>query len=669
MSLRRPDREVTPGGTDTDGTGRADQPCMEDGNFPEPDLLTQYEKSAVSNGAPASLSSRADKSRRAEYRPISSALAIAPTVSVVIPVKNEARNLPLALGSLPDWVNEIVLVDGHSVDDTIAVALQCRPDAKVITQPGTGKGDAVIAGFRACTGDIIVMMDADGSTMGNEIIRFIGVLVAGADYAKGSRFASSGGSRDITLTRRLGNRVLSGLVNLAFGTQYTDLCYGFNAFWSRHLSALNLECRRTGFEIETLMNIHAAKASLQVQEVPSLELPRVHGESNLHVFFDGWRILKCIAAEAVGDLPRRFFRKATRPAAQPAVAAGGPDGATPTVAAAAESARPARPDMFSVVICAHAQERFNETCAAVESVRAQSFASKEIIVVVDHNPALHASLSAALPDATVVENRGERGLSGGRNTGVAIAQGSVVAFLDDDAVADPDWLKFFADSYADPAVVGVGGLILPCWKSPRPAWFPREFDWVIGCTYRGMAESRTPVRNLLGANASFRREAFELTGGFRSGIGRSAGRRPMGCEETEFCIRLSQTSPESVLLFDNRAMVWHLVPASRCRFSYFRSRCYAEGLSKAQVTASVGAGRGLSNERHYTTRTLPSGVARGIADAVKGDPSGLGRAGAIVTGLAATTAGYLAGSLSRRARQLMMAALGTGAPRSSRRLP
>lgn len=584
-----------------------------------------------------------------QYRPISPDLAISPTVSVVIPVKNEARNLPLTLTSLPPWVNEIVLVDGRSSDDSVAVARRYRPDIKVLTQPRTGKGDAILAGFKACTSEIIVMMDADGSTKGSEIIRFVGALVAGADYAKGSRFTSGGGSDDITLSRRFGNRVLSGLVNLAFGTQYTDLCYGFNALWSKHLPALNLDCR--GFEIETLINIRAAKATLQVQEIPSLEWPRVHGESNLHIFGDGWRILKVIVAEAVTGLPRRPRRTAT---AAPAAhrPAGRHRAATPVAAPAAEPAQMARPGLISVVICAHTQKRWSETLAAVESVRAQSFHGKEIIVVVDHNPALYASFAAALPDVKVVENREARGLSGAKNTGVAIAQGSVIAFLDDDAVADPDWLKFLADSYADPAVIGVGGLTLPNWKVPRPAWFPREFDWVVGCTYRGMPESRAPVRNLLGGNASFRREAFELAGGFQSGIGRSAGKRPLGCEETEFCIRLSRSSPGSLLLFDNRAVIWHLVPADRCRFSYFRSRCYAEGLSKALVTASVGAGRGLSSERRYTTRTLPSGVASGMADLLRGDPSGLGRAGAIVTGLAATTAGYLTGSASRHARPL-----------------
>jgi glycosyltransferase involved in cell wall biosynthesis len=232
------------------------------------------------------------------YRPVSADLAIAPSVSVLIPVKNEARNLPPTLGQVPAWVHEVVLVDGHSVDDTIAVARQCRPDIRIVSQPGHGKGDAMLAGFQACTGDIIVMMDGDGSTEGTEIPRFVAALVGGADYAKGSRFSSSGGSDDITAARRLGNWVLSGLVNVSFGTRYTDLCYGYNAIWAKHLPALNLDCN--GFEIETVMNIRAAKARLHVQEVPSFERPRGHGKSNLRIFFDGWRILRAIGAEAIG---------------------------------------------------------------------------------------------------------------------------------------------------------------------------------------------------------------------------------------------------------------------------------------------------------------------------------------------------------------------------------
>jgi glycosyltransferase involved in cell wall biosynthesis len=259
---------------------------------------------AVANGKPsAQLSSivnglghKPPRPGQSNYRPISAAFAIGPTVSVVIPVKNEARNLPIVFRTLPDWVDEVVLVDGRSVDDTLAVARRCRPDVKIVNQTGAGKGDALLAGFDACTGDIIVMIDGDGSTDGAEIVRFVGALVAGADYAKGSRFANSGGSDDINLPRRLGNRVLCGMVNLAFRTRYTDLCYGYNAFWARHLPALGLDC--IGFEIETMMNIRVAKAGLRVQEVPSHEFRRIHGVSNLHVFVDGWRILRVITVEA-----------------------------------------------------------------------------------------------------------------------------------------------------------------------------------------------------------------------------------------------------------------------------------------------------------------------------------------------------------------------------------
>jgi GT2 family glycosyltransferase len=302
----------------------------------------------------------------------------------------------------------------------------------------------------------------------------------------------------------------------------------------------------------------------------------------------------------------------------------------------------------SVVICAHTEERWDATLAAVASVRAQSLPAAEIILVVDHNPALYARLAAALPDVLVTQNQQERGLSGGRNTGIALATGEIVAFLDDDAVAEPQWLEFFAETYADPAVAGVGGLTRPNWQTHRPSWFPDEFGWVVGCYYRGMPTSRTRVRNLHGGNASFRREVFDVVGGFRTGIGRSASKRPLGCEETELCIRLSQRRPGSVLIFDDRAVIWHLVPATRCRFSYFRARCFAEGVSKAVVAAMVGRSDGLSTERSYITSTLPRGIAGGLADTGRGHPAGLGRAAAILAGLAAAAAGYLSASLRRR---------------------
>ena len=235
-----------------------------------------------------------------------------PSVSVVVPARNEARNLPYVFASIPPWVDEVVLVDGHSADDTVRVARRLLPDVRVVAQQGRGKGDALRAGFEAAKGDIIVMIDADGSTDGAEIPRFVAALLAGADFVKGSRFASGGGSDDITAMRRLGNWVLSGLVNRLFGTRYTDLCYGYNAFWARHLPALSLDC--DGFEVETVMNIRAARAGLRVHEVPSHEYSRMHGLSNLHIVKDGWRIAKVIVGERLSRAAGPSYRSAVSPA-------------------------------------------------------------------------------------------------------------------------------------------------------------------------------------------------------------------------------------------------------------------------------------------------------------------------------------------------------------------
>jgi glycosyltransferase involved in cell wall biosynthesis len=239
------------------------------------------------------------------YRPVSPDFAIAPSVSVILPVMNEASNLPHVFATLPAWVDEVVLVDGHSIDETVAVTRRLRPDIKIVTQPGTGKGDALLAGCAASTSDIIVMIDGDGSTDGREIIQFVSALVAGADFAKGSRFSSGGSSDDITISRRAGNKFLNVLVNRLFGARYSDLCYGYNAFWSRHLSDLAIDC--PGFEVEALMGIRAAKAGLVIQEIPSHELPRLYGRSNLNAVRDGWRILKLILRERFGSPQRSGY--------------------------------------------------------------------------------------------------------------------------------------------------------------------------------------------------------------------------------------------------------------------------------------------------------------------------------------------------------------------------
>lgn len=292
---------------------------------------------------------------------------------------------------------------------------------------------------------------------------------------------------------------------------------------------------------------------------------------------------------------------------------------------------------ISVVICAYTEERWPELGAAVRSVQKQSRPPGQIIVVVDHNPALLARARRELPGVLAIANHETPGLGGARNSGVAAARGAIIAFLDDDALAAPDWLEQLAAAYDDASVAGAGGAILPDWQAGRPAWFPPEFDWVVGCTYLGLPEEATPVRNLIGCNMSYRREVFAAIGKFQLGY---------GCDETEFCIRLRRHWPEKVLLYQPQARVFHHVPASRATWRHFRARCYFEGGSKAVVTWLQGSQAGLASERAYTLQTLPRGVLRGLADTLQGrDRAGAARAGAILAGLAVTTAGYLAGKL------------------------
>lgn len=224
------------------------------------------------------------------------------TVSVIVPTLNEAQNLPHVFARLPEGIAELIVVDGRSTDSTVAVARELRPDVVIVAQPGRGKGDALRAGFEAATGDIIVMLDADGSTDPAEIPRFVSALMNGADFVKGSRFAQGGHSADITLSRKLGNRGLNMLVNTLYGTSYTDLCYGYNAFWARCLPYIRIDC--DGFEVETLMNVRIAKAGLVIHEVPSFERERVYGESNLNAVRDGLRVLRTIGIERIAESQR-----------------------------------------------------------------------------------------------------------------------------------------------------------------------------------------------------------------------------------------------------------------------------------------------------------------------------------------------------------------------------
>jgi len=301
----------------------------------------------------------------------------------------------------------------------------------------------------------------------------------------------------------------------------------------------------------------------------------------------------------------------------------------------------------SAVICAYTEKRWGDILKAVASLQAQTQAPAEILLVIDHNDALLARVRAEIPGVRALPSVGIQGLSGARNTGIAAATGPLIAFLDDDAVATPGWLARLAHHCADPHVLGAGGWIEPAWDKPRPRWFPPEFDWVVGCSYRGLPTKVTPVRNTFGGCLLMRKEVFETVGGFRDGIGR-VGTVPLGDEDTELCIRAQQHWPDRVLLFDPDAHIAHRVPASRAHWGYLRSRCYAEGLSKALVASFVGTGDGLATERSYALRTLPAGVRRGIADTVvRRDIAGLARAAAITVGFTWTVAGYLKGTYIR----------------------
>jgi glycosyltransferase involved in cell wall biosynthesis len=247
--------------------------------------------------------------RRSLRRLAAEARPSRPTVSVVIPTLNEAANLPYVLPQLPAYVDELVLVDGHSTDDTLEVARRLCPEIQVVLEHVRGKGAALQRGFSACSGDIIVMLDADGSNDPAEIPRFVGALLSGADFAKGSRFIQGGGTADMPRHRKAGNRIFVWLVRLLFGSRYSDLCYGYNAFWRDVVDDLTLD--GNGFEIETMMNIRALRAGLHIVEVPSFEEARIHGESKLITVKDGWRVLRTIFSE------RRAARRSESATAYP----------------------------------------------------------------------------------------------------------------------------------------------------------------------------------------------------------------------------------------------------------------------------------------------------------------------------------------------------------------
>lgn len=312
---------------------------------------------------------------------------------------------------------------------------------------------------------------------------------------------------------------------------------------------------------------------------------------------------------------------------------------------------PASLPSVAVVVSTYDESRWSQLVACVESLQAQSAPAAQLIVVVDHNAGLLERAREAFADATVIDNDHPRGLAGARNAGIAASSAEVIAFIDDDARAEPDWLEQLGACFAASETVGAGGSLIPDWEDGRPAWVPSEFYWVFGCSYTGLPEALAPVRNPIGANMAARAEVLRAVGGFREGgeadaprelrargMVRAAGNVP---DDTDLAIRVKQQIGDAVWLYQPRARVLHSVPAARASVGYFVRRSFEEGIGKASLSRLVGSEAGLSSERGYVSRVLPRGVMRELGKLVRGDAAAALRILAIVAGTGAAAVGYL----------------------------
>lgn len=315
----------------------------------------------------------------------------------------------------------------------------------------------------------------------------------------------------------------------------------------------------------------------------------------------------------------------------------------------------------TVVVSTYDERRWGDLLACLRSLRRQTCRPFETVVVVDHNPELLERARCAFPDLIVMGNRRARGLAGARNSGVDVATGDVVAFIDDDAYAEPQWLARLIEALANPEVVGAGGALLPAWPGRRPRWFPPEFQWVIGCSYAGLPETPAPVRNPIGANMAVRANVLREVGGFREGQGgdapreipsrgvvRAAGNVP---DDTELAIRVSRLRPGAVWMYEPRAVVHHTVTAERASLGYFLRRCFEEGSGKANLSRQLGSTDSLGAERHHLLTVLPRALTYSLADFFGGDAAGAQRAAAIVAGTASAALGFLSAALGGRRRR------------------
>jgi glycosyltransferase involved in cell wall biosynthesis len=313
----------------------------------------------------------------------------------------------------------------------------------------------------------------------------------------------------------------------------------------------------------------------------------------------------------------------------------------------------------SVVICAYTMDRWDSLVAAVRSCFDQTLKPDEVVVVIDYNEDLFARATLEFSDAFVVANSSSKGLSGARNTGVSSSTGEIVVFLDDDAYGEPAWLENLTAPMDDPLVAGVGGWILPYWEVGVAHWFPETFYWILGCSYQGLPKTSEPIRNPIGANMAIRRKVFSSVGGFTSGIGR-IGTVPLGCEETELCIRYGARFPLERFVLTRDAVVHHRVPASRLTWHYFWTRCWAEGLSKAAVSSLVGSNSGLAAERRHLMRSLPRELEQSVRSLARQPRIAATRIALILLGAAIAAGGLVRGQVAVRRSPINVDSDGSG---------
>ena len=322
---------------------------------------------------------------------------------------------------------------------------------------------------------------------------------------------------------------------------------------------------------------------------------------------------------------------------------------------------PGAAETSSVVVSTYDEGRWDDLAACLRSLQEQASPPLETILVVDHNPMLLERARAAFPRVRVIANERRRGLAGARNAGAAVARGEIVAFIDDDARAEPDWLERLGECFADSATVGAGGALIPRWTGPQPPWLPPEFHWVIGCSYTGLPAARAPIRNPIGANMAVRASILRQVGGFREGasadapheirsrgVVRAGGNVP---DDTDLAIRVSQRRPGAVWIYEPRARVHHTVTPERASFGYFLRRCWEEGAGKAHLARYVGSRDGLRSERSHLARALPRGLGRDLRDLVAGERAGGLRGGAILIGALSTAAGFLVATVGDALRR------------------